>query len=668
VTVVIPAYNAARTIRRALDSVFLQHYSQLEVVVVDDASRDDTSTVVKAYGRPEIRLLSLPQNHGESSVNAGIEEARGEFVAFLDADDEWRPTKLHKQTAILGDNPKATFVSCGCLFVDGDGKPYREFGRLPGSVAKDQIWRILLARTCIAKPCVVARTSLLREEGGFDPCLPVAGDQDMWIRLAMKGEVEFVNELLTVAHDTPNSLTRIYARKSASYVIPMIRRRVADRRSDISDAELRQILGERYTFAGRNLYASGSVLLGAAYIARAMVLGDRPKENLWYLATASPPARLTKAFLGATWRKPVEIRATRRPAPERSLLRPSPDDIVALPPGPPILSVVVDAEAEFDWGGPYSRTLTSVTNLRHQERAQRLFERFGVKPIYMVDFAVASQGDGYLPLRDFLLSGNCEIGAHLQPWENPPFGEELTEMNSFLSNLPAWLQKEKLRNLTETIERNFGVRPTAHKAGRYGVGPEFAWIGGSLGYEIDLSVLPGVDLTRGFGPNFTHCFSCPYWFGPDKSLLEIPMSVSFVGPLAPVGHFLVPFISNPGLAAFHVPGLLAHLHALERITLTPEGITLQEQKRLAKTLLARGQRTLTFSYHSPSLAPGHTRYVQTESDLEAFLSKIEGFFEFFFGTLRGVAMTPSEVRGLALASRASTTANKESVPRAQQLM
>jgi len=663
--VVIPAYNAAGTIRRALDSVFLQNYQPIEVLVVDDASRDDTSDVVGMYRRPEIRLLSLSDNRGESSVNAGIEEAQGEYVAFLDADDEWRPTKLHKQIAVLGANSKATFVSCGCLFVDSDGKPYREFGRPPGNVAKNQIWRILLARSCIAKPCVVARTSLLREVGGFDPRLPVAGDQDMWIRLAMKGEVEFIDELLTIAHDTPNSLTRIYARKSASYVIPMIRHRVADRRSDISDPELRQILGERYTFAGRNLYASGSVLLGSAYIARAMALGDRPKENLWYLATASPPARVTKAFLSATRRKPVEIRAT--PA-ERSLLHPSPRDIVSLPPGPPILSVVVDAEAEFDWGGPYTRTLTSITNLRHQERAQHLFERFGVTPIYMVDFAVASQADGYVPLRDFLGSGNCEIGAHLQPWENPPFGEELTAKNSFLSNLPAWLQKEKLRHLTETIEKNFGVRPTAHKAGRYGVGPEFGWIGGSLGYEIDLSILPGVDLTRGFGPNFTHCFSRPYWFGPDKSLLEIPMSVSFVGALAPVGHFLGPFISHPALAAFHVPGVLARLHALERITLTPEGMTLQEQKRLAKALLARGQRTLTFSYHSPSLAPGHTRYVRTESDLEAFLSKIEGFFEFFFGTLRGIAMTPSEVRSLALMSRVSVTANKESVPRVQQLM
>src|SRR5262249_43774060 len=283
VSVVIPAYNAARTIRRALDSVFLQQYSRLEVIVIDDASRDETSDVVKAYPRPEIRLLPLPKNRGESSVNAGIDEARGEFVAFLDVDDEWRPTKLGRQIVALDANPKAIFVSCGCLFVDGNGTPYREFGKLPSNIPKDQIWRILLSRTCIAKPCVVVRTSSLRKAGGFDACLPVAGDQDMWIRLAMMGEVEFIDELLTIAHDTPNSLTRVYARKSASFVIPMVRRRIAARSSEISRAELRQILGDRYTSAGRNLYASGSLFLGSAYIGRALALGNRPRENLWYL-------------------------------------------------------------------------------------------------------------------------------------------------------------------------------------------------------------------------------------------------------------------------------------------------------------------------------------------------------------------------------------------------
>ena len=71
------------------------------------------SAIVKAYGRPEIRPLSLPQSRGECSVNAGIEEARVEFGAFLDADDEWRPTKLHQRIAILETNSKATIHGCG---------------------------------------------------------------------------------------------------------------------------------------------------------------------------------------------------------------------------------------------------------------------------------------------------------------------------------------------------------------------------------------------------------------------------------------------------------------------------------------------------------------------------------------------------------------------------
>src|SRR5882724_1442948 len=100
VTVLIPAFNAERTIVRALDSVFRQAYEPLEVLVIDDASTDGTAEVVAAYGRSEIRLISLTLNRGECSVNEGLAQAKGEYVAFLDADDEWLDEKLKKQVAL----------------------------------------------------------------------------------------------------------------------------------------------------------------------------------------------------------------------------------------------------------------------------------------------------------------------------------------------------------------------------------------------------------------------------------------------------------------------------------------------------------------------------------------------------------------------------------------
>src|ERR1700722_9130709 len=116
----IPAFNAAATIRRAIDSALGQTYQNLEVVVVDDGSRDTTSEIAASYERDDVRLIRLSSNQGASgAVNEGIAAAKGEFIAFLDADDEWLPTKLAKQIAALQSNPRAVTATCGCRLDAG---------------------------------------------------------------------------------------------------------------------------------------------------------------------------------------------------------------------------------------------------------------------------------------------------------------------------------------------------------------------------------------------------------------------------------------------------------------------------------------------------------------------------------------------------------------------
>src|SRR5690242_16087063 len=114
----------------------------------------------------------------------------------------------------------------------------------------------------------------------------------------------------------------------------------------------------------------------------------------------------------------------------------------------PSLAVVVDTEEEFDWSKPHSRVETGVDHIKHLTRAQGIFERYGVHPTYVVDFPVASQEAGYRPLREWLDDGRCEIGAHLHPWVNPPFEEEVSTRNSYPGNLPPSLEKAKLARLT----------------------------------------------------------------------------------------------------------------------------------------------------------------------------------------------------------------------------
>src|SRR5438067_12529572 len=140
----------------------------------------------------------------------------------------------------------------------------------------------------------------------------------------------------------------------------------------------------------------------------------------------------------------------------------------------PMLVVVVDTEAEFDWEAARPRHARGVTSVKYQDRAQRIFERYGVRPTFVLDFPVSSTPEAFEFIRDLHRSGGCEIGAHLQPWDNPPLVEQITDENSYPGNLPFELEREKLIHLTQSIQTNIGVRPRIYKTGRYGGGPATA--------------------------------------------------------------------------------------------------------------------------------------------------------------------------------------------------
>jgi hypothetical protein len=310
----------------------------------------------------------------------------------------------------------------------------------------------------------------------------------------------------------------------------------------------------------------------------------------------------------------------------------------------PKLLVIVDTEEEFDWSRAYSRSAMGVDHIKYQHRAQAILERYGVRPTYVMDYPVASQEQGYRVLREWLADGRCGIGAHLHPWVNPPFTEELSARNSYPGNLPAELEEAKLKQLTETIAANFGRRPSVYRAGRYGLGPATAGILERLGYKVDTSIVPFTDFTRDGGPDFTAFDVEPFWVGPSKRVLEIPLTVAWCGQLRGSAVALRRWLASDVVTRFHLPGVLARLGLLERIRLTPEGTNFAELKRLVDTMLAAGRRLFVLSYHSPSVAPGNTPYVRNEAELQSFLALIERFCDYFLGTCNGEASTPHDVR------------------------
>ncbi|MBF0295857.1 MAG: polysaccharide deacetylase family protein [Magnetococcales bacterium] len=310
-------------------------------------------------------------------------------------------------------------------------------------------------------------------------------------------------------------------------------------------------------------------------------------------------------------------------------------------PDPPLLMVVVDTEEEFDWNLPVRREAVSVAAMAGIGLGQEVCEPFGAKPVYVMSHAVVSREAGIAPLRPFLAAGRAVAGAHLHPWNTPPWDEELSPRLSFPGNLPPALERAKLLTLTLAIESALGQRPVIYKAGRYGIGPNTHAILTELGYRFDLSPSPPFDLSPEGGPDFSHHDTQPSLAG---GLLTLPTTGGYYGLLAGrSAHARFRASRHPLAVALRLPGLLARGGLLNRIRLSPEGATLEEMKRLTRALLARGTGLFSISFHSPTLCPGHTPYVRDQAELRGFLQRLRGYLAFFTTELGGRCTTPMEL-------------------------
>ena len=314
----------------------------------------------------------------------------------------------------------------------------------------------------------------------------------------------------------------------------------------------------------------------------------------------------------------------------------------------PTLMVVVDTEEEFDWTMDFDRGSTQIKAIRQVHRLQQVFDEFGIRPVYVVDYAIASQEDGINALTPIVQDDRAVIGAHLHAWINPPLIEDVCAHNSYQGNLAPALEREKLKILRDTIEEAFGIRPIVHKAGRYGVGASSPQILSDLGFEIDVSAVSAFDWSGDGGPDYSHLTQNMFWFGPKQSLLGIPNTGGFIGALRASGPSLYAATRLQSIPWYTFTRMLSRARMVERIMLSPEGHSLDKMKRLTCSLLERGIRSLTVSLHSPTVMPGGTPYTNNEKDVQAFLNKCRKFFAFFIDELGGQTMTPVELKGLAL--------------------
>ncbi|WP_395395396.1 polysaccharide deacetylase family protein [Novosphingobium sp. BL-8A] len=275
--------------------------------------------------------------------------------------------------------------------------------------------------------------------------------------------------------------------------------------------------------------------------------------------------------------------------------------------------VTVDTEEEFDWDAPLDRDGYSTVAVSALRQFQDFCEGFGVKPIYLVDYPVAESPRAPEAIGAAVSAGRAEVGVQLHPWVSPPFDEDVNEFNSYAGNLPFELEREKFARLHARIVEAFGTAPRIYRAGRYGLGPRTHEILTEFGIAIDSSVRARFDYSSAGGPNYREHPLRPYWIDPAQRLLELPLTTVYWGPLRQMGNVIYPHLWR----APQLRGVLARMGLLERIALTPEGINVEEALRGVDIAIDDGLPVLVFSFHSPSLAPGHTPYVQNIKDIEA---------------------------------------------------
>jgi len=199
VSIVLATYNQAPWLDGAIASVRQQTLTDWELVVVDDGSTDDTAAVIARHvDDARIRSLTGPRAERAAARNRGIAASSGDLVAFLDADDRWRPEKLARQTDALAAAPGAGFCYTIARFIDAADAPL-PVRKPPHAIAGD-LFPALMRGNLIILASVVARRSCIAEAGGFDETLPVYGceDWDLWLRIARRHPAAVVDEELTL--------------------------------------------------------------------------------------------------------------------------------------------------------------------------------------------------------------------------------------------------------------------------------------------------------------------------------------------------------------------------------------------------------------------------------------------------------------------------------------
>jgi glycosyltransferase involved in cell wall biosynthesis len=248
VSIALATYNMAPFLDQAITSVLQQTYPHFTLHVIDDGSTDQTADVVHRFrDEPRVRYTRQTNQGQASAKNCAIRQAKGEYIALLDADDTWEPEKLSKQVPILRDNPAIGIVYTNFRYMDADGRllgsPQRRYysGRISG--------RLLVDNFVNSATCLVRRECFERL-GYFDESYPMAIDYDLWLRFSTEYEFHFLDEVLYNYRIWPGQMSHNHRRRFECAMDIM--RKFLERYPHVVNAStVREAWAHTYTGRGR---------------------------------------------------------------------------------------------------------------------------------------------------------------------------------------------------------------------------------------------------------------------------------------------------------------------------------------------------------------------------------------------------------------------------------
>jgi glycosyltransferase involved in cell wall biosynthesis len=275
VSIIIPSYNREKLITKAIDSVVAQTYQNTEIVVVDDGSTDRTRDVVMAYGRDIVYVFQ--KNKGIAGArNTGMRRCTGDYIAFLDSDDYWKPAKLARQLQLFRDHPEYGMVASQCASVQSDGS-FREKNR-PG--ISGWVLQNLFNKNFIRTSAAVITRTCMNRVGLFDETLREGEEYDYWLRIAAQFPIGFINESLAVYVDNPHGVS------TDSLAGRLHRLTILEKgylKEKIPAHLYKRRIADTCHYIGRHYIAKGDPSEGLRYLRKARGLAPLFIKNMLYL-------------------------------------------------------------------------------------------------------------------------------------------------------------------------------------------------------------------------------------------------------------------------------------------------------------------------------------------------------------------------------------------------